>query len=88
MGLTQVMLQVKGCEMVCKQRELIPRPGAIVTGTKQSTAVLLWWHTLPPSVQLAPTVSAGLSGAIKKAPKQRPKHWPPVKKKNSPGHNR
>lgn len=24
MGLTQVMLQVKGCEMVCKQRELIP----------------------------------------------------------------
>lgn len=25
MGLTQVMLQVKGCEMVCKQRELIPR---------------------------------------------------------------
>lgn len=23
MGLTQVMLQVKGCEMVCKQRELI-----------------------------------------------------------------
>lgn len=26
MGLTQVMLQVKGCEMVCKQRELIPGP--------------------------------------------------------------
>lgn len=25
MGLTQVMLQVKGCEMVCKQRGLIPR---------------------------------------------------------------
>lgn len=25
MGLTQVMLQVKGCEMVCKQRESIPR---------------------------------------------------------------
>lgn len=25
MGLMQVMLQVKGCEMVCKQRELIPR---------------------------------------------------------------
>lgn len=25
MGLTQVMLQVKDCEMVCKQRELIPR---------------------------------------------------------------
>lgn len=25
MGLTQVMLQVKGCEMVCKQRELILR---------------------------------------------------------------
>lgn len=25
MGLTQVMLQVKGCEMVCKQRESISR---------------------------------------------------------------
>lgn len=38
MGLTQVMLQVKGCEMVCKQRELIPRPGATVTDSKQRAA--------------------------------------------------
>lgn len=34
MGLTQVMLQVKGCEMVCKQRELIPEAEAIVTSRR------------------------------------------------------
>lgn len=44
MGLTQVMLQVKGCEMVCKQRELIWGPKAVlleVTAIEQPTLQFL-----------------------------------------------
>jgi len=52
MGLTQVMLQVKGCEMVCKQRELIPRLKAIVN---QPVSLQLNSYFPPPPPLLPPS---------------------------------
>lgn len=84
MGLTQVMLQVKGCEMVCKQRELIPRlrrlspAGTVLNSYLPSPPP----PCLPPPTLLPPcpacqivsdSVQQGLSGAIKKVPKHRGK---------------
>lgn len=55
MGLTQVMLQVKDCEMVCKQTELIP-------GLKRlSPHSLSRTHSLPPSSSLASLLSSSSS---------------------------
>lgn len=57
MGLTQVMLQVKGCEMVCKQRELIPRLKLLSPlAAKGSSA-----FSVPQSLYTPPTPTPPLS---------------------------
>lgn len=81
MGLTQVMLQVKGCEMVCKQRELIPRlrpPGTDLNSYfPLSFASLYSFSSLPPTHAcpacqiVSDRAQQELSGAIKKVPKHR-----------------
>lgn len=87
MGLTQVMLQVKGCEMVCKQRELIPRLRLLSPpDTELNSYLPLLFASLysfssslsPPSSPPCPAcqivsdgAQQGLSGAIKKVPKHR-----------------
>lgn len=61
MGLTQVMLQVKDCEMVCKQTELIP-------GLKRlSPHSLSRTHSLPPS-SLASLLSPSSSSFSSSSP--------------------
>lgn len=77
MGLTQVMLQVKGCEMVCKQRESIPRLSRL---SPPNSCLLLPFSPFFPPQPACQTVSdstqRGLSEAIKKVPKHRRKcHW-------------
>lgn len=85
MGLTQVMLQVKGCEMVCKQRELIPRLRLLSPPDTELNSYLPLLFTSfysfsfslsPPSSHPCPacqivsdSAQQGLSGAIKKVPK-------------------
>lgn len=71
MGLTQVMLQVKGCEMVCKQRELIPRLRQIVTPEQLPSPLLCLPPPLPlvQPVRVSDSTLQGLSRAIKKVPK-------------------
>lgn len=56
MGLTQVMLQVKGCEMVCKQRELIPRLRRL-----SPAGAKLYRYPPPPSPPSLPTFLPPLS---------------------------
>lgn len=70
MGLTQVMLQVKGCEMVCKQRELIPRLRQIVT-PEQLPSPLLCLPLLSPLSSLSESLTAlfrGCRGPSKRYP--------------------
>lgn len=58
MGLTQVMLQVKGCEMVCKQKELIP---GLWQWSQPLSRERLAIFTLVRALKLPQTASAGLS---------------------------
>lgn len=58
MGLTQVMLQVKGCEMVCKQKELIP---GLWRWSQPLSRERLAIFTLVQAPKLPQTASAGLS---------------------------
>lgn len=76
-GLTQVMLQVKGCEMVCKQRESIPRLSRL-----SPPSSYLPLPSPPPFLPLLSPLSglsnslrqpSGLSEAIKKVPRHRRK---------------
>lgn len=60
MGLTQVMLQVKGCEMVCKQKELIP---GLWRWSQPLSRERLAIFTLVRALKLPPTASEGLSVA-------------------------
>lgn len=66
MGLTQVMLQVKGCEMVCKQRELIPRlrrlspAGAVLNSYLPPPSI----PSSPPPTHPPPTLSS-LSNSLR-----------------------
>lgn len=55
MGLTQVMLQVKGCEMVCKQRELIPRLRRLSPASTE-----LYRYPPPPPPPTSPSLSNSL----------------------------
>lgn len=59
MGLTQVMLQVKGCEMVCKQRESIPKPGRL-----SPPSSYLHLPSPPPFLPLL-SPSSGLSNSLR-----------------------
>lgn len=85
MGLTQVMLQVKGCEMVCKQRELIPKLRRLSPAGTEPNSYLppppffasihsfSSSHACPVCQIVSDSVQQRLSGAIKKVPKHRGK---------------
>lgn len=73
MGLTQVMLQVKGCEMVCKQWESIPWLSQSSPPCSYLCLLLLPFSPFfppRPACQIVPdSAQRGLSEAIKKVPR-------------------